>query len=526
MINPQLKSLIEVNLLFANPQVTDKARKKGKSGKKLTQSILLQYLMSGLIFCVVYGVMMFTVDFSKSIGLFTIYMALFSILGISQAVTTILNIFFESHDLPAYLPLPFKQSTIFLAKISVVVLTVVPFVLPILVLFVLTGIQSHTGIILSIILGLVLFCLFLILLFGLASIIVFGLAKTPLYRKHKKLVTTGLLFVTMIGVVIGVLLLNQNNSTAMADSSRTPIGLFVPWHRLMADFVNLASMGYFLAIIGSILLIILVIRQWILPKFYEQLINISADEGQIKRKIKQHQNIGGLLVSYNVQLLKDPNLLLQVFSSSLLIPIIMLFSFGLNGGINLHELDSHFATLSLVVGVIVSFLVTNPVSIVSLIISLDKENFTYTLATPLDKKYYLKIKFYVGLGVQLLLTTLLSVIVIVLLKTPWLFGLAFLIGSFIGNYIFGSFYFWRDYRLFNSHWTNITQLFSRGSGTFGLILLPFLGIIVGGLLLFGSWFIVTVLPGILGHAIIIGSLLIVLCSVHIYYYQKYWKKQV
>ncbi len=50
MYKRQLLELIRVNLLYVNPQLTNKAREKGKKGKLLTIYLLSQNLLSGLIF--------------------------------------------------------------------------------------------------------------------------------------------------------------------------------------------------------------------------------------------------------------------------------------------------------------------------------------------------------------------------------------------------------------------------------------------------------------------------------------------
>ena len=102
----QLLTLTSVNLRYANPQVTDKARKKGKSGTQLTRYLIQQYVLSGFVFLVIYGLTMIALDFSRLPGFFTYYVALFGVLGFSQGISSIFNVFFDSQDLPAYLPLP------------------------------------------------------------------------------------------------------------------------------------------------------------------------------------------------------------------------------------------------------------------------------------------------------------------------------------------------------------------------------------------------------------------------------------
>ena len=96
-MNKQLIELIRVNLLYVNPQMTNKAREKGKKGKSLSRYLMLQFVLSGLAFLLIYSVTMFAVDFNRMPGFFTYYVALFSLLGLSQSISVIYNIFFEGN---------------------------------------------------------------------------------------------------------------------------------------------------------------------------------------------------------------------------------------------------------------------------------------------------------------------------------------------------------------------------------------------------------------------------------------------
>lgn len=68
MRKQQFLTLTSVNLRYANPQLTDKARKKGKAGSTLTSYLLFQYAFSGVVFLLVYGLTMITLDFSQMPG--------------------------------------------------------------------------------------------------------------------------------------------------------------------------------------------------------------------------------------------------------------------------------------------------------------------------------------------------------------------------------------------------------------------------------------------------------------------------
>ncbi|MFV5772355.1 ABC transporter, partial [Pediococcus acidilactici] len=83
----------------------------------------------------------------------------------------------------------------------------------------------------------------------------------------------------------------------------------------------------------------LAVKQLIVPKLTEQLTD-SNSEFKIKRTHKKNQNVHQLLFSYNAQLVKEPNLIMQVLASSLLTPIIFILAFALGGEIKLTDLDN------------------------------------------------------------------------------------------------------------------------------------------------------------------------------------------
>ncbi|HAV0221170.1 TPA: ABC transporter, partial [Enterococcus faecium] len=340
MYKRQLLELIRVNLLYVNPQLTNKAREKGKKGKRLTIYLLSQNLFSGLIFLLIYGFAMFAMNFVKLPGFFTYYVALFGMLGLTQSISVIYNIFFEGNDLQVFLPLPFGQEQVFSAKILVVALTIIPFVFPLLVMFILTGWRADLGILLTIIISILLFSLFLIILFCLASLIVFGLARTAVFKKHRKTVSSILLGSSMLIAFAGIMWMNHQTGTIENElTDRHPISILLPFYDAASQplsqqgllgwgILAITALGFFLAV-----------KQLIVPKLTEQLTD-SNSEFKIKRTHKKNQNVHQLLFSYNAQLVKEPNLIMQVLSSSLLTPIIFILAFALGGEIKLTDLDN------------------------------------------------------------------------------------------------------------------------------------------------------------------------------------------
>ena len=519
----QLLTLTSVNLRYANPQVTDKARKKGKSGTQLTRYLIQQYVLSGFVFLVIYGLTMIALDFSRLPGFFTYYVALFGVLGFSQGISSIFNVFFESQDLPAYLPLPFRQAEIFTAKILVVFLTVAPFVFPLFVLFLLTGMRSQVFILLTLLLAIVLFLVFLVIVFSICSLIVFGLARTKLFREHKKMMTSLLLGISMIVVVVGILMMNQTSSYDTQIMDRRAIAFLLPFFYIMHSPFAVAGIGSFAIVLVVCLLLLGAIRFFILPKFYDQVAMAVPDHGSVRRKQKSGQGLSQMLFSYNSQLVRDPNLIMQVLSTSLMTPIIFIVTFALSGTFDLGQMDARFCGVFFLAGIALAVMMVNPTSFISTLISLDQQNFLFVRSLPLSMKKYLQAKFRFGLMLQMVLTGGIALLAILLFKMPILLATTFFLGTLLGCYLLCLKYFARDYRLLLLDWTNVSQLFTRGAGTVGMIVGMMVALLLSILLLVGYGFAATMIPFWLLNGPVLLVLLIGSVLWHNYYQRKFWQ---
>lgn len=520
-MSKQLKALIAVSLRYSNPQVTDRLRKKGR--KNLSQAIINQYLLSGLVFLAVYGSMLFMTNFAKMPGTFTYFATLFSLLGLSQGVSVIYNIFFESKDLGSYLPLPFKQSQIFIAKNIVVALSVVPFIIPLLVLFFLTSLKSGLNIILALFISVALFIVVLLILFAVCSLIVFGLSRTKVFQKHKKLMTTLLLWVTMGLVIIGIMFMNQDTADSYVTDRNIILPMLPLFHITHAPF---SSTGL-LSIVGIIVLLLILaflVKWQILPQLYEQVTNISSTEQVVRRVHKKNQNLQQVLRRYNFELVKNPSLITQVLSSSLVFPVVFIATFAMNGDLSLKDLPIKFAGVAFFCGLVLALMTINQTSFVGNLISLDGENYTYMQTLPISRKDYLVEKFKAGLLIQGGITLILALVAGVVLKASLLFILAFVIGAILGTILLSQFYFVRDYRLLLVDWTNFSQLFLRGSGRVGLIFMMWGSMIVGALLIGGYVLLLNLVNATLVNGVVAAAIVIVSFGFIYYYRHNFWQK--
>ena len=166
----QIKQLTKVNLIYANPQMIEKKRnKEAQTGTTSSippyMSVLLQSGFLLLVFLLLYGFMFAAIDFTKYPGMFTTYIVMFIVMALLQGFYLVYNLFYESKDLIHYLPLPFKGSEVFIAKLVVLALMISPYLIPILALFILLGQDAEQFIIVSIVVSLLLFLLLMLVSF-------------------------------------------------------------------------------------------------------------------------------------------------------------------------------------------------------------------------------------------------------------------------------------------------------------------------------------------------------------------------
>lgn len=521
----QLRALMAVNLRLLNPQVTDRLRKKGKSGAALTRKLWSQFLLSSIVFLVIYGMAMAAGNLSKMPGMFTFYVAIFILLAFSQSISGIYNLFFAGKDLNSYLPLPFRQKEIFLSKILTVSFNVIPYTLPLLMAFFLLSWQSGTMIPLAIVMAVVVHLLIMALIFMLCSVIVFALTKTKLFHDHQNLVMNALTGITMILVIGGILLMNQGNSSSSESFDRNPIAILMPIFELFNKPTSLISGLTWLGLIGLILIFTGIVRFLILPKLSEQLtaVNTAMLSGSHRRQNVKRSGLNANLDAYNRQLLKEPNLLVQVIMNSVMIPVIFMFSFAfakVPNGLPLKWLGVFF-----VAGLAFSTFTVNPASLVGNLISLDRANLEFVESLPISMKHYLQRKFLLGYLLQLALNILMIVIIAIVIKAGFVMSVSLVLGTILGTYLVSLHYFRRDYRLRVTNWTNVTELFNRGGGNLGMMATMFGALFVGVIIIVAYSMIIMLTPFSVLVNLIAATLIIVLSVLILKHYQtKFWKR--
>lgn len=478
----QLKELFKVNLLYANPQATNQLRKKGKYGNAIAKSLLFQQLILGIVFTLIYGLGMAVIDFRLYPGMFTGYMAMFSVLSFAQGISVVFNVFFDSKDFKDYLSLPFTEKSIFLAKTLIVGFFLLPFMLPIVSLFMLTAIRSKLFLPLMIPFSMVLILLYLGLFLSIVIYLVSLLVQTKLFQRFKTSLTILLMFIPTVGMVVGMMYMNQKQSTVFDDKGLTDQGIIVvfkPFHEMLTNPFSLYSLLSLIVIVVGLFIMSILLKNQIIPKLSQQ-----TSSYKVTRKGTEYQGIKKQLIRYHFGLIKNPTLQIQMLSAVVVFPLIFLLPIVFNEGANFSSLPKDYFIVFVIGGTIFSFFTLSSNSLASVIISLDQSNLVFVKSLPISFKEYIKLKFNFAFLFQLALTTIVIIVTSLLTKLPFLLILALLIGNSLSCYVGTSFYLKKDSKNLTLNWTNINQLFNRGAGGYQIVATILGTMVIGSVVIF------------------------------------------
>ncbi len=241
-----------------------------------------------------------------------------------------------------------------------------------------------------------------------------------------------------------------------------------------------------LAWILLLAVLIWLVKSQVLPHFYDAALEVSSSHAVKERvsqmKVGDQKAFHRFTVSYHKRLLSDGTLLTQVIFMMAIFPY--LFTFGLFLGASRASLQienyltpQYLLPLSLIAFMIGVF--NSVESLTSIGISLERENFAYLRALPIDFKRYCLKKFWILFSVQSALPIVLLVGVSCYFGVHPLSLLAMLLIWFLTSLSLSVIAFRRDYKLLTTNWSTVTDLMNRNRGNAALRgLLIFVFIIV------------------------------------------------
>ncbi|MDY2795433.1 MAG: hypothetical protein SPG13_02175 [Peptostreptococcus porci] len=450
--NQTFKHLFFINLLYANPSYTSSLKKKHKYryNPKLIYSDILKYsyILGTIIMVVVYTPIFIPINFSVLPFLLDYSLGFFLLMNILQTFTFFFNVFYESRDSESYMPLPIPEKMVFTAKMAVIGLATTQLSIPILPLVAVFNVYNGMNIVLSLIYGIFAFIIFGGAVIAINSLLMQFMVKTAILSKFKTSIIT---FMSLAGIFLNVFFifkLQNYNSNISQEVLKKGKVVFGPISKLMANSVLQGIMLFVIAVV--VIAVILFISKGSEKSFYNsvRLIqgntksgkngkakkrNISSsynsdnenrkdgvvfdDEDTIRDSVTQTMGKKTFkkakfgMFRYNLGLINDSTLITQSIVLPSFMPVMMIAPMMISNSAEITDVFRNnqivfVLLIPLAIGLIVSIYPTN---LCSVIVSLDRENYNYFMALPIDRRKYIFSK----LQFSLLFTMLVPLIMMI-----------------------------------------------------------------------------------------------------------------
>ncbi len=487
-----VKNLLYLNLIYTVvPATLDKLRKKNKNKRVNLQGIIIrQHLLLGIAYVGIFGIGAAVLNGNET--KFLTFVSVFSVFAILQGVLSVFNVFYESNDMSAYMPLPFSDLEIFAAKIISCLLSIVYFVAPIILYCVFIQFNFKHALYQSVLLGVLSSALITTAIILTSVILTYLLTKLPVFRKHKKVATAVMTAVIIIGTILMVVIMNTSTMRDKAGVGAAQLIEKMPFlsgvNQVFWLFFGIAEnpfsvkvLVHLIAWIAAIAAELFICIKMIIPNIYADATEMQTLISSAKRKkLKAHgSSLRASLLHYHLGFLTDTQVLIScIIMPPIMIPM-MLFPNLMNFSHELKEVvfTYNYILVSVVAGGMYALLSIGALS--SIIISLDKENYNFIKSLPFDMAKYIKYKFYFAYVLQILIPFICILGIAAILRLPWFLIVAALLTTALAAIPICISTIRKDHENLLLDWTNVIQLSQRG-GSKAVMFGKFFGIIILG----------------------------------------------
>lgn len=487
-----VKNLLYLNLIYTVvPATLDKLRKKNKNKRVNLQGIIIrQHLLLAIVYVCIFGIGAAVLNGNET--KFLTFVSVFSVFAILQGVLSVFNVFYESNDMSAYMPLPFSDLEIFAAKIISCLLSIVYFVAPIILYCVFIQFNFKHALYQSVLLGVLSSALITTAIILTSVILTYLLTKLPAFKKHKKVATAVMTAVIIIGTILMVVIMNTSTMRGGAGVGAAQLIEKMPFlsgvNQVFWLFFGIAEnpfsvkvLAHLIAWIAAIAAELFICIKIIVPNIYADATEMQTLISSAKRKkLKAHgSSLRASLLHYHLGFLTDTQVLIScIIMPPIMIPM-MLFPNLMNFSHELKEVvfTYNYILVSVVAGGMYALLSIGALS--SIIISLDKENYNFIKSLPFDMAKYIKYKFYFAYVLQILIPFICILGIAAILRLPWFLIVAALLTTALAAIPICTSTIRKDHENLLLDWTNVIQLSQRG-GSKAVMFGKFFGIIILG----------------------------------------------
>ena len=487
-----VKNLLYLNLIYTVvPATLDKLRKKNKNKRVNLQGIIIrQHLLLAIVYVCIFGIGAAVLNGNET--KFLTFVSVFSVFAILQGVLSVFNVFYESNDMSAYMPLPFSDLKIFAAKIISCLLSIVYFVAPIILYCVFIQFNFKHALYQSVLFGVLSSALITTAIILTSVILTYLLTKLPAFKKHKKVATAVMTAVIIIGTILMIVIMNTSTIRDGAGVGAAQLIEKMPFlsgvNQVFWLFFGIAEnpfsvkvLVHLIAWIAAIAAELFICIKMIIPNIYADATEMQTLISSAKRKkLKAHgSSLRASLLHYHLGFLTDTQVLIScIIMPPIMIPM-MLFPNLMNFSHELKEVvfTYNYILVSVVAGGMYALLSIGALS--SIIISLDKENYNFIKSLPFDMAKYIKYKFYFAYVLQILIPFICILGIAAILRLPWFLIVAALLTTALAAIPICTSTIRKDHENLLLDWTNVIQLSQRG-GSKAVMFGKFFGIIILG----------------------------------------------
>ena len=503
----RILTLVKTNLIFATqPAQLQNYRKKQAKNPSKPVNVAMKTLMQQLLFAVMFGALFGIpgaisgrsyppLQFASTVFLFLMIL-------ISQALPAIYNVFYESKDFESYLPYAFTELEVILGKsLSIVVATLQGF-LPIVMLFGIHVYFSGGNFLFTIPIALIGALVLSAIVYVLMFLLCFFLAKIPLFRKYQSVIANVLIFGISLGAIIGYQMILSKSVVNTFITGEMPIFL-QPVLAFYNAILNPFDMSVY-PMIGFVILvfvaILLLVKFIVLPNFYEAVSQTSSSNVKVER-VKEMELDGNKLstkfmIRYTLRQLMEGSVLTQTIIAAgilpylLLLPTVLNFSGGPTGFsfMNFLNLNTFLPFAMLIT--FIAFFNTGGNNLLSVGISLERENYYYLKVLPFDMHQFLERKFWILFAIQSAIPVILMTVICTVLHLPIYMTLGIILSWGIISLGLSRWGYARDLKLFTPTWTNVIELLNRMRSGFKSVI--FVVVLFG--FIFGAIYLLIHLP--------------------------------
>lgn len=388
-----VKILYKINLIQSNVRQLTNVRKKNKAKETDEQLSVMKNIWINQVMGFV-SVLFITFFLLGSVALtgypglmtnFLLMMGLFFIMTCSQSFS---NLVLEAKDLEGFQPLPFSRQEIFMGKVLTLGTVVMPFVVAVAMTLARIGFHWIYGIIM----GLILALLFLFLFASLSLFLLESLFKIPWLAKHQKLVMYLFYGVVVVFWFIRYIQIIQfNNGIMMEESSTrdfTELPILNSFYYVMRDPTQFKHWGIILVLAVVAFLSLRYVTQHFGQTFTQET---EKNNQQIKTDAMGNgKNLPHMIRRYNIKQLKNPSLVLQIMMNECI--FLIAFSFGIIQVMRemrlLPNLAPDYFGIFIILGFMMTVLMKESISFGRVILSVDKENYTFMASLPITRRAY------------------------------------------------------------------------------------------------------------------------------------------